>query len=365
MSSIKFSDLGWGSMNNIQDGNSGQSGDRRRTPTSTTMRMAVETAFSKDTLNNITEFNGVVVSYRPVTYASYKNRSAFLDQYAKDKNPSEDPERAREYPYYAYKVLIPEMEPRKDPKSDRDPVLITYSDVYSDVENPEDATVPIPGGTLVAIKYEDFENLFNPRIVRIIGGPILFEGLDSESLANFFGSGTIGVLGNRGDAVEYPVEPARTYDSSFFNPSAYRSNLASKVNSLDKSVQENFAQAIKEFIETYFNEGLDIQITYGYRSLAKQSELGRSTKGPVAKPGSSWHNYGAAIDVLIFVNGVVDENGASENYTVKARNIFQKYGLINDIKNDGGHFYPAKLGKAPTKAIRVGGGSVTLESLLV
>ena len=170
MPSIKFSDLVFGVLNFFRDGNSGESGDRRRTPNSTAMRMATEAAFSKNTLNNVMEFNGVIVSYRPVTYCSYTNRSAFLDVYAKDTNPSEDPESTRDYPNYAYKVYIPEVEPRPAPKSDRDPVLITYPDVYSDVDNPEEGSVSIPGGTLVAVKYEDVENLFNPRIVRITGG---------------------------------------------------------------------------------------------------------------------------------------------------------------------------------------------------
>jgi len=363
MANIKMSDLGFGSLNNIQDGNSGESGDRRRTSPTTAIRMAVESAFAKDTLNNITEFNGVVVSYRPVSYPSYSNKTALFEEYLiKSPEDSKADEKPQKYATYAYKVYIPELEPRPAPISNNDPVLVTYPDVYCDIEGYE--FTPLELGTLVSVKFEDVENLFNPRIVRKVGGPIQIENVASEELNKKFKQGIPAPLGSRGDAVPYLVEPARIYESSFFNPSAYKSNLAKQINSLDKSVQEKFARAVKEFIETYFNEGLDIQISYGYRSLAKQDELYIATSGPVAKPGSSWHNYGAAIDILIYDRNLqkFDENGASENYIVKARNIFQKYGLINDIKNDGGHFYPQSFGKAPSAMVRK--GEVKLESLL-
>ena len=169
-----MSDLTFGSLNNLQDGNSGKSGDRRRTSATTAIRMAVETAFSKDTLNNVTEFNGVVVSYRAVEYASYSNKTALFEEYlikSPEENTTED--KPQDYATYAYKVYIPELEPRPAPISNNDPVLVTYPDVYSDIE---DQLPLIELGTLVAVKFEDVENLFNPRIVRKVGGPIQLEG---------------------------------------------------------------------------------------------------------------------------------------------------------------------------------------------
>lgn len=50
-------------------------------------------------------------------------------------------------------------------------------------------------------------------------------------------------------------------------------------------------------------EGIRLVITQGLRSLEEQERLyaqGRTAPGPVvtwARPGSSWHNYGLAIDV--------------------------------------------------------------------
>ena len=188
-----MSDLGFGSLNNIQDGNSGESGDRRRTSTTTALRMAAETAFSKDTLNNISEFNGVVVSHRLVAYASYQNKTALFNDYLYKANQNEEEgTQGIDYSDYAYKVYIPELEPRPAPNSNTDPVLVTYPDVYSDLTD----STPIPLGTIVAVKFEDVENLFNPRIVRVVGGPIQIQNIASLELNKAFNKGTTTSLSN-------------------------------------------------------------------------------------------------------------------------------------------------------------------------
>lgn len=198
MANIKMSDLGFGSLNNIQDGNSGESGDRRRTSTTTAIRLAVESAFAKDTLNNITEFNGVIVSFRPVSYPSYSNKTAlFEERLIKCSENSKADEKPQKYATFAYKIYIPELEPRPAPISNNDPVLVTYPDVYCDIEGYE--FTPLELGTLVAVKYEDVENLFNPRIVRKIGGPIQIENVASEELNEKFKQGIALALGDLTD----------------------------------------------------------------------------------------------------------------------------------------------------------------------
>ena len=226
MANIKMSDLTFGSLNNIQDGNSGESGDRRRTSATTAIRMAVESAFAKDTLNNITEFNGVVVSFRAVSYPSYSNRTALFEEYL-IKSGSEGAgknEKPQDYSAYAYKVYIPELEPRPAPKCNNDPVLITYPDVYSDIE---DELPIIELGTLVVVKYEDVENLFNPRIVRKVGGPIQIENVASEELNKKFKQGISTTLGDLVD-VEFGAkitikdpslnEPEYLYPGGIYEP---------------------------------------------------------------------------------------------------------------------------------------------------
>jgi peptidoglycan LD-endopeptidase CwlK len=69
----------------------------------------------------------------------------------------------------------------------------------------------------------------------------------------------------------------------------------------------------QSFIEDAEN-GLNItlRVTQGYRSFQVQEALyeqGRETPGPIvtnAKPGSSFHQYALAIDLVLLVNGQAD-----------------------------------------------------------
>jgi lysozyme len=203
MAEIKLGDLPWGTLNWIQESDRGLSGDRRRTSPVTSLRLAVESAYAKDALNNVTEFNGVVVSYREVSYASYKNKTALLEKYLICLNSETDEVVERSLgtsaqgvsPVYAYKVYIPELEPRPAPRGAWDPVLLTYPDVYSDI----DSKTPLSLGDLVAIKYENVDNLFNPRIVRKVGGPIQIESSTPAELSKTFKEGVPATLGNDDD----------------------------------------------------------------------------------------------------------------------------------------------------------------------
>jgi len=219
MANIKMSDLGFGSLNNIQDGNSGESGDRRRTSPTTAIRMAVESVFAKDTLNNITEFNGVVVSYRPVSYPSYSNKTALFEEYLikSGSEGGDTNEKPQKYATFAYKVYIPELEPRPAPISNNDPVLVTYPDVYCDIEGYE--FTPLELGTLVSVKYEDVENLFNPRIVRKVGGPIQIENVASEDLNKKFKQGIPARIGSLSDGSRELAPEGARYPESEFKPS--------------------------------------------------------------------------------------------------------------------------------------------------
>ena len=194
MAEIKLSDLPWGGLNNIQDNADGLSGDRRRTSTTTALRLSAEAAYGINTLNNINEFNGVIVSYRPVAYPSYKNRTAMFENYVYSENSEEEGEQKPiDYPTFAYKIYIPELECRPVPQSFNDPVLITYPDVYSDIEGTNN--LPLELGLLVAVKYEDVDNLFNPRIIRKVGGPIQIQNIASENLNKAFSEAQISVAG--------------------------------------------------------------------------------------------------------------------------------------------------------------------------
>lgn len=63
----------------------------------------------------------------------------------------------------------------------------------------------------------------------------------------------------------------------------------------------------REHLRLLAERGLDFRITSGLRTFAEQQALydqGRTKPGAVvtnAKPGSSWHNFGVAYDLTLFV----------------------------------------------------------------
>lgn len=66
-------------------------------------------------------------------------------------------------------------------------------------------------------------------------------------------------------------------------------------------------------------KGVTVEVISGLRSWASQAALyaqGRTKAGNIvtkARPGSSWHNYGLAIDLGLFKNGVyLDEKKPAE-----------------------------------------------------
>jgi len=81
------------------------------------------------------------------------------------------------------------------------------------------------------------------------------------------------------------------------------------LGSLNKKAQkafEPFLCATEAFLAT---QGVSVEIISGLRSWQAQAALyaqGRTKPGPIvtnAKPGSSWHNYGLAIDLGLFKAG--------------------------------------------------------------
>ncbi len=81
------------------------------------------------------------------------------------------------------------------------------------------------------------------------------------------------------------------------------------LGSLNKKAQkafEPFSCAVEAFLAT---QGVSVEVISGLRSWQAQAALyaqGRTKPGPIvtnAKPGSSWHNYGLAIDLGLFKAG--------------------------------------------------------------
>lgn len=90
---------------------------------------------------------------------------------------------------------------------------------------------------------------------------------------------------------------------------------------------EPFVAAAEAEMATF---GVTVEVISGLRSWAAQAALyaqGRTKPGPIvtkARPGSSWHNYGLAIDLGLFKNGVY----LDEKNEALADKLYAKIGII-------------------------------------
>lgn len=96
-----------------------------------------------------------------------------------------------------------------------------------------------------------------------------------------------------------------------------------RLGTLHPKVRTDF----KQFIEDA-EEGLNItlRISQALRTMEEQQslyDLGRTKSGSIvtnAKPGSSYHNYGLAVDLVVMVDGKLDWNydmGKLVTYAIK------------------------------------------------
>ncbi len=160
------------------------------------------------------------------------------------------------------------------------------------------------------------------------------------------------------DAIDIPPGGIK-YTADFFAPSKYGKRTAENLNTLDPSVRVVFAKAIKAFIDRYYSEGWDMSVSECLRPLSRSKELYEAFiagRGPqAASPGNSWHNYGAAADILIYKNGVWDSLNKSGAYTGFAQQFLRQYGLHNNAgANDSGHFVPLQMSVGVPKSVKTG-----------
>ena len=91
------------------------------------------------------------------------------------------------------------------------------------------------------------------------------------------------------------------------------------LGSLNKKALAKFEPFLAEVDKAMASKCVTVEVISGLRSWAAQSALfaqGRTKPGRIvtkARPGSSWHNYGLAIDLGLFKGGVyLDEKNPSE-----------------------------------------------------
>jgi len=102
------------------------------------------------------------------------------------------------------------------------------------------------------------------------------------------------------------------------------------LGSLNKKALAKLEPFLTEAEAAMAKEGVNIEVISGLRSWAAQSALyaqGRTKPGRIvtkAPPGSSWHNYGLAIDLGLFKNGVY----LDERNPAFADKLYAKIGAI-------------------------------------
>ena len=192
---LDLNKIPFGLFNNLSDAD-GPSTDRRRTDPLEFLRLSTEAAYGKNALRNKEAFNGIIVDSREVNYPSFQNKQAVLDDFVTKEKSASQESKFKDYKSTVYKVYIPELEPRPAPRGIGDPIILTYPDVYSDVESDS----PMEIGSLVLVRYEDVENLFNPRIVSNTGKSVGLNSFDGDvSLNKNFNNGKTGVIGSTGE----------------------------------------------------------------------------------------------------------------------------------------------------------------------
>lgn len=134
---------------------------------------------------------------------------------------------------------------------------------------------------------------------------------------------------------------------------SYISQGVSKLSSLVGSVinkggnvdldglDPKFQSSLGSMSQDYFAAtGKKLQFNSGYRSNEEQSRLYKSLPaGMAAKPGSSLHNYGMAVDVQ-----------SSQVNELKKLGLLDKYGFTRPISKEPWHVQPAGLSLAAAKA---------------
>jgi len=105
------------------------------------------------------------------------------------------------------------------------------------------------------------------------------------------------------------------------------------LGSLNKKALAKFEPFLAEVEKVMASKGVTVEVISGLRSWAAQAALfaqGRTKTGRIvtkARPGSSWHNYGLAIDLGLFKDGVY----LDEKQPVQADKLYAEIGRIAEV----------------------------------
>lgn len=109
-----------------------------------------------------------------------------------------------------------------------------------------------------------------------------------------------------------------------------------------EGLDSNFKSAIAGAAAEYKDKtGKNVQVNSGYRSVEKQAELYKKDPSKAAKPGSSLHNYGLAIDI-----------NSSDANAMASMDILDKYGLERPLLHGKGRIKPEPWHIQPVGAVK-------------
>ena len=214
MGSLKLSDIKFGVLNPIGDSGIDDSFDRRRSTLVNYLQKVFSDAYQVDTLKKVDVYSGIVVAAYEKKRVVTPDPGSKLQEFSKTSFTDVIKNLAKSKSITVYKVYIPELEPRPAPKSSKDPILVTYQDVLPDNNMFPDRLFgqqQFQIGQVVGVRFTDFDNLSDPRIVSA-GDVLNIEDFDKSD-----GTGTAGSHSNGrpqrsspGSTDSSPHEPTTT-----------------------------------------------------------------------------------------------------------------------------------------------------------
>jgi len=347
---LKFSDLGFGFLNNCSDQGAGNSVDRRRSNGTDYLKAAIQKTYQPSAMSGVgNTMTGIVMHCSQKKPGAARTKEDILSAYARtglqrawDKVKSWTSDGL----INVYKVYIPEIECRPAPLSFEDPVVFTYYDVYQ--ATGLDAKDPIPLGSVVHVEFENLVNFKNPTIVWCSEEPVAFEGEGGASAPGGGGGGSAPAR-NGGKTAPAPVggwakdanDPGNcpwsnhkrqrtdTWQSSDPRYSKWNGTVISNGSLEDTGMlatdSASGVQALPPVMEDFLKLADAYKVKFGkqlkgsgYRTYASQVSVRMKRAGPghncgqgserlgatgrkigkAATPGTSNHGWGAAIDLV-------------------------------------------------------------------
>lgn len=131
-------------------------------------------------------------------------------------------------------------------------------------------------------------------------------------------------------------------------------------------VHPKLASLVQQLDARLIPQGIHLRVVQGLRTMAEQQALweqGRTAPGSIvtnARPGDSWHNYGAAVDLIPGLRGTPqwepnwDENHPDFKAMIRCGiGLGLVSGSTWESFKDYPHFQLAGLPVTPTQAMRV------------